>query len=209
MKLFSSIAAVLLSLNAAAYEPITATVVFENLTEKTSISGVFYVMETNQQIEINTLDAFKIELPEKGKYEFQFYSEDVYAIVSYPMRITNRKNTVTIRLESKSKLISKSNFLVYYPTKNLSELSTDQMKVHVANGAVNFILHGLVEINIETYQAFKNTYGVGFISKNCVIDPISYKTAVNNNKKVAEYLTFIFGNDWQDQLPAQPFGFQL
>jgi hypothetical protein len=209
MKLFLSILALLFSLNTFVSDPVTASVVFENLTEKTSVSGVFYITETNQQIEISTLDDFKIKLPKKGKYQFRFYSEDVNAVTYYPVRITDLKNTVTIRLENKSKPIIDNNFPAYFPTEDLAKFSKDQIKERIVNGTVNFIIHGLVEPNFEISQAFKDEYGIGIIIKNCVVDPISYKTAVNNNKIIAEYLTSIFGTEWQIKLPAKPFGLQL
>ena len=106
MKAFISILAFFASISSAYSDQITATIVFENSTEKTSISGVFYITETNQSFEVNSLENFTVELPKEGKYQFRFYSEDAHALTSYPVRITERKNTITIRLENKTEEIS-------------------------------------------------------------------------------------------------------
>lgn len=209
MKLFLSGIAVLLSLSATFYDPIMATVVFENLTEKTAVSGVFYVIETNQKFEITTLDDFNIELPRTGKYKFRFYSEDVNAFTHYPVKITDRKNIITVRLESTSKSNNEIDLTIDFTTIDLSNVSKYQMKDYIAKGFINFVNHGLVALHPETYKAFKNEYGVGFVTKNCAVDPISYRITNNNNKTIAAYLTELYGNDWKRKLPIRPFGIQL
>ncbi|RXJ52590.1 FEKKY domain-containing protein [Gelidibacter gilvus] len=185
-------------------DEIMATVIFENLTDKTSISGVFYISETNQSFQINSLEEFTITLPKRGKYQFKFYSEDVNAFTSYPIRITERKNTVTIRLENKT---TNAETLARTSTiKDISGFSNEQIEEGVNNGTINFIVHGLVALSPEAIKPFKDVFGVGFISENCVVDPISFRTAMNTNKKIQDYLTLKFGEVWKDKLPAQPFG---
>ncbi|MBJ7880884.1 hypothetical protein [Gelidibacter salicanalis] len=93
-----------------------------------------------------------------------------------------------------------------FSTQDITNLSTEELTEHIANGTVNFIIHGLVAISPETFNAFKEEYGIGLISGSCVVDPISYEVAQNNNKKLAAYLTSLYGNDWKNKLPAQPFG---
>ncbi|MBJ7880883.1 hypothetical protein [Gelidibacter salicanalis] len=78
------------SFNVAIANPVTVTVVFENLTEQTTVNGIFYITETNQQFDITTLASFTIDLPKKGKYEFRFHSEEVTAFTYYPARITKK-----------------------------------------------------------------------------------------------------------------------
>lgn len=189
--------------------PITATIIFENHTDNTSISGMFYIAETNQSLEINSLDRFSIELPKKGKYHFSFHSEDVNAFITYPVRMTKRKNTITIRLESKITDYQTSTALVSFRKKDISNFSIEQIEEGLENGIINFIVHGLVVLNPNTVKAFKRKYGVGFISENCVVDPISFRVAMDNNKKIADYLTSKFGDDWKNELPTQPFGLPL
>lgn len=184
-------------------KPITATVVFENLTEETTINGIFYIKQTNQQFDVTTLESFQINLPNKGSYEFQFHSEIVSAYTYYPSKITEKKNTITIRLEKKSQARITP---VSVQTKGIAELSNEELKQHIAAGTVNFIVHGLVAIPPDTYQAFKKEYGIGFISENCALNPQTYKTTQANNKVLAAYLTSEFGEVWKSKLPAQPFG---
>ncbi|WP_299394738.1 hypothetical protein [uncultured Gelidibacter sp.] len=206
MKLFSTLLIALLSVYTSYATPITATVVFENLTEQTTVNGVFFITETNEKFEINTLSSFTVELPEKGKYEFRFHTEDATALTSYPVRITERNNTITIRLEKKAQLNKGTIAPITVTTKDISNLSTEDLKSEISKGTVNFIVHGLAAISPETFEAFKNEYGIGFISKNCIVDPITYKTSQDNNTKIAAYLTSLFGKDWEKKLPAQPFG---
>ena len=186
-----------------------ATIVFENNTEKTSITGVFYITETNQSFEVNALDDFTVELPKKGKYHFNFYSEDVNAFTYYPVRITEQKNTITIRLETKTKAIVLYQSEKHYPLKDISNLTVDQLEESIALGTINFIVYGIIAPDPETVRAFKTEYSIGFTSENCVVDPISFKIAMRSNKKIEVYLTSKFGNDWKNKLPATPFGLQL
>lgn len=184
---------------------ITATVVFENFSNKTAISGVFYISETNERFQIHSLEKFSITLPNKGKYHFEFYSEAVNAFVSYPVRITEKKHTITIRLENKT-ADSVTSIIRNNALKDISNLSIDQIGEEVKNGTINFIHHGLLTLSPEAINAFKLVYGVGFISENCVIDPISFKTAMTTNKKIENYLNLTFGEAWKNKLPAKPFG---
>lgn len=188
-------------------DPISATVVFENQSEQTSISGVFYILETNQTFQINSLNSFSIEIPKKGKYHFEFFSEDVNAFTYYPVKITERKNTVTIRLENKAayskKAVAASSTLL-----DISSFSEEQIEAGVDDGSINFIFHGLMSLSPEAVKSFKNDFGVGFISENCVIDPMSFKMAMNINKTIEKYLNLKFGESWKAKLPAQPFGLQ-
>ena len=208
MKFYFSILIVFGSFFSDISNPITATIVFENNTEKTSISGVFYITETNQSFEVNSLDDFTIELPKKGKYHFGFYSEDVNAFTYYPVRITNKKNTITIKLKNKPDLALKPS-VKYFALKNISDFTTEQLEDGMAAGTINFIVHGLIAPEDDKVQLFKEKYGVGFISENCVVDPMSFKIAMKVNKKIEVYLTDKFGEDWRKGLPATPFGLQL
>lgn len=206
MKTFISIVIAILSFTSAFSDQITATVVFENFTEKTSISGVFYISETNQRFQISSLEQFTITLPKKGKYQFEFYSEDVNTFTYYPIRITERKNTVTIRLENKTVDSDAVTIPRGFPIKDISNFSSEQIEDGINNGTINFIVHGLLTISPEAIKPFKDAYGIGFINENCVVDPISFRTAMNTNKKIEGYLTMKFGEEWKNQLPAQPFG---
>lgn len=202
MKTLLSFIIVLASFSTAFSYQITATVILENNTEKTTLSGVFYITETNQSFPVNSLNDFTVELPEKGKYNFKFYSEEVNAFTNYSVRITEQKTTITIRLENKTE-DSISN-----ATADISSFSTKQVEEGIAMGTINFIVHGLVAPDPKAIKLFKTAYGVGFTSENCVVDPMSYKIALNTNKRIEDYLTSKFGNDWKIMIPAHPFGLQ-
>ena len=206
MKHFIYIIIAILSCSSAYSYQITATIVFENLTEKTSISGMFIIPETNQKFEIKSLDKFTIELPKPAKYEFQFQTEEGNALICYPARITNLNNIITIRLENKAQDGYIGSNVNPVTITEISEYNTQQMEDGVAYGTINFIVHGLLAPDPEKIKAFKKSYGVGYRSENCVVDPISFKVAMSNNKKIEAYLTSKFGDDWKIKLPAQPFG---
>ncbi|MCK0124917.1 hypothetical protein MWU76_10945 [Gelidibacter sp. F2691] len=196
----------ILSFNGTIAEPITATVIFENFTNQSTVHGILYITETNQQIKMNTLDSFNVELPKEGRYEFRFHSEDATTFTSYPSKITKKNNVITIRLMKKPEGEKNNFILASGTTKDISKLSPDDIKREITAGRVNFIIHGLVAINPDNFQAFKKEYGIGFLSENCVIDPLTHKTSQDNNKAIAAYLTSLYGKDWELKLPAQPFG---
>lgn len=206
MNLFLSFLISVFSYASVMAHQITATVVFENFSEHTSISGVFYILQTNQTIPIHSIDSFTIELPKKGKYQFEFYSEDVDAVTYYPVRITDRKNTVTIRLKHKIISFEVENVSHTSPLKDISNFSNEQIEAGITDGSINFIFHGLTTLSPEAVNMFKEEFGVGFISQNCVVDPISFKIAMVTNKKIELFLNGKFGDRWKVKLPGQPFG---
>ncbi|MEO8774025.1 MAG: hypothetical protein ABI263_04445 [Gelidibacter sp.] len=208
MKTFIHILIFVLSFSSAFSNPIMATIIFENNTDKTSISGVLYITETNQSFTVNSLNKFTVELPKKGLYHFEFYSEDVQSPKASPMIITERKNTIKIRLENKGEDIS-SKQEKHFPLKDISDFSPDQLQEAIVLGRINFIVHGLIPPPHVAVKIFKSKYGVGFTSENCVVDPISFKIAMNTNKRIEAYLTSKYGSDWENEIPAQPFGLQL
>ena len=85
----------------ATEKKIIAKVVFENFTEIDFTSGKFFIKELNKIIEIGSEDSFTITLPEKGKYQFGFYSEEFDSYTYYSERIGSKKNIITIRLQNK------------------------------------------------------------------------------------------------------------
>ena len=72
---------------------------------------------------------------------------------------------------------------------------------------MNFVYNGINNKPID-FTRFTEEYGVGMISKNCVVDPLMMKYVTAHNQKVAAYLTAKFGVTWKDDLPATPFGLQ-
>lgn len=208
MKTVINILIATISFSSALSAQVTATIVFQNLTEKTTVSGVFYINETHQSIPVNSLENLSVDLPKNGTYNFQFYSDNVRAFIHNPVRITNRKNTVIIRLEDKLKNDDLSNIPNPFLIKNISDFSIEQIEEAITLGTINFIVHSLVALHPESAKSFKNEFGVGFISQNCVIDPVSFKIAMANNKRIETYLNLKYGKGWKNKLPMLPFGMQ-
>lgn len=206
MKPLLSILISIFTLTTALSKEIKVNVVFENLTEHSTISGVFYISETQERIPINSLEKFTITLPSKGKYQFKFYSEEVNAHTYYPVRMTHQKNTVTIRLKDKTTSQEHAISSINSPIKDISSFSMEQIEEEIQNESINFIVHSLITISPEQIEAFKKMFGLGFRIENCVVDPISFKTAMSTNKKLELYLNMKFGEVWKAHLPAQPFG---
>lgn len=184
---------------------IEATVVFENMTNKELTSGQFINISTNNKIDVNNTESFKITLPEKGKYIFTFTSEDFNVYTIYPAKMSSNKNVITVRLTNKLDVNSTMN--VSSSSKKLDLKTTnEEIENLISKGSVNFILHGIDNTVTEDYLAFKDKYGIGAIKENCVIDPLSYKNATMNNKIISQYLTSKYGTEWLNELQVKPFG---
>jgi len=187
----------------ATEKEIIAKVIFKNQTEKKLVSGKFYITETNKKIEIKNTDSFKITLPKKGRYHFNFVTNDFIAFTFYPARITKRNNTITICLV-KNKLIVNKKFT--FPIISKTKHSKKQTENSINNENLNFIIHGINNSLPKELIKFKKKYGVGFIIKNCDIDPLSYKEAVKNNQMVYQFLNKKYGKTWLSELQIKPFG---
>jgi hypothetical protein len=188
----------------ASEKEIIAEVVFENLTNKEFTSGEFTIIDLNKKTEITKAESFKITLPEKGKYQFSFVSEDFTAYTFYPTRINKRKNTITIRLMEK---VEFKNVGVYsFPMNLETDLTDEQIEDRIANGTLNFIINGIDSKIPEEYIKFKEKYGIGLIKENCVIDPISFKKTRENNEMIFDYLNKKYGTEWIKELKTKPFG---
>lgn len=183
---------------------ITATVVFENLTNKELITGEFEVVELNQKTKIFSLESFEVKLPESGKYHFRFESDDFTAYTFYPTRINKRNNIITVRLVEKSDF--RASGIFSFPMDLEVELTDEQIEQKIAEGSLNFIMHGLDAAIPENYLNFKEKYGIGLIKENCVIDPLSFKKASENNQLIVNYLTKKYGEEWLADLNEKPFG---
>lgn len=189
----------------AATKEITAEVVFENATGQELNSGEFYITELNTRIAINTTTSFKITLPAAGKYQFGFITKEFGSQVTYPERITLKNNTITIRLVPKIDIVLLSNNVPF--TLNFDHKpSEDQMEHLFTAGRLNFIVHGLDAKITDEFIAFKNKFGVGIRKENCVVDPISFRNARENNRIIAEFLAKRQGNSWFNELPIKPIG---
>jgi len=179
---------------------VIAEVIFENLTEKEAIAGDFYVIETKEKISVNTFNRFKITLPKKGKYHFRFVSEGFSTYTYYPNRITNNRNTITIRLMKKRDTNFQNDFFSF-PMDMETTLTDEEIEQKIEKGTLNFISHGIDATIPEEYVRFKEKYGIGLVKENCVIDPAAYKKATENNQMIVNFLTKKFGEKRQQRLP--------
>lgn len=192
------------TISKATEKEIIAEVIFENLTNKEFTSGEFTIIDLNKKTEITKAESFKITLPEKGKYQFSFVSDDFTAYTFYPTRINKRKNTITIRLMEK---VEFNNVGVYsFPMNLETDLTDEQIEDRIANGTLKFIMNGIDSTIPEEYIKFKEKYGIGLIKENCVIDPISFKKTRENNEMIFDYLNKKYGTEWIKELKTKPFG---
>ena len=182
---------------------IVATVVFENLTNKAFTSGEFTIIDLNKKTKINKAESFKITLPEKGKYQFSFVSDDFTAYTFYPVRVNNRRNIITVRLIKKTEIQSKGIF--FLPVNLGMNLTDEQIEKRISGGTLNFLMHGIEGSIPNEYIAFKKKYGIGLIKENCIIDPISFKKANENNQMICDYLKRKYGTEWLTELKEKPF----
>jgi hypothetical protein len=148
--------------------------------------------------------SFQITLPEKGKYKFSFVSDDFTAYTFYPTRINKRKNTITIRLMEKIEY--KSNGIYSFPMNLETDLTNQQIEQRIENETLNFIMHGIDSSIPNEYVEFKEKYGIGLTKENCVIDPLSFKKATENNQMIFDFLNKKYGTEWQTELKTKPFG---
>lgn len=183
---------------------ILATVVFENLTDKEFKSGEFTIIDLNKKIEISKAESFKITLPEKGKYQFSFVSDDFTAYTFYPTRINKRKNTITVRLMEKTDF--NSGGIYSFPMNLKTDLTDEEIEQRIENGTLNFIMHGIDSSIPKEYIDFKDKYGIGLTKENCVIDPLAFKKATENNQMIFDFLNKKYGTEWQNELKTKPFG---
>ncbi|MEL4307608.1 FEKKY domain-containing protein [Joostella sp. CR20] len=174
---------------------IVATVSFQNQTNKNFSSGAFTIISLNQTIKVTSTESFKITLPKKGKYQFNFISDDFITHTVYPTRINNRQHSITIILMDKTSL-----------SKNLNTENTQSFEQQIAEGSVNFIMFGIDNSIPEEYIVFKNKYGIGLEKENCVVDPFSIKRVTENNKMISNFLNEKYGTKWQKELKTKPFG---
>ncbi len=209
MKKLTLILIVIFNINSsiATEKKIVAKVIFENFTNEKFSSGEFKIFETGESFQINSEENFTIELPKKGKYQFSFQSNDFISSVYYPSRISKKKNIITIRLtELKSSNFKNENLSL----SDYADLKmTDQVILEKINTKkLNFIIHGINNKTPENYSEFIEKFGIGFKTENCVVDPISFKKATENNKRIIEYLDKTYEKNWIKELPTKPFGFK-
>lgn len=193
-----------MSTSLACASEIVATVVFENLTNRELKSGQFLIVDLNKKIELSNTETFKITLPEKGKYQFSFISDDFNSYTVYPTRINNRKNTITIRLMEKTEFNSDRFYSL--PMNLETDLTDEQIEQRIVDGTLNFIIHGIDSEIPEEYVKFKEKYGIGLTKENCVIDPLSFKKATEHNQMIFDFLNKKYGTEWQAALKTKPFG---
>lgn len=144
-------------------------------------------------------------MPAKGKYQFSFSTPDFTAYTVYPVVINETKNTITVKLvEKKDMLIATQR--VSKPLSPNSNLTVEQIEQQIIAGQVHFVMYGIDNSIPDEYIAFQKKYGIELVKENCVIDPLSFKKATENNQIIANYLYKKYGDDWLLDLGSKPFG---
>ncbi|AJR03883.1 hypothetical protein AW14_09865 [Siansivirga zeaxanthinifaciens CC-SAMT-1] len=189
----------------ATKKEIIAYVIFENNTGKTFDYGELVIPEIQTKIKVNTTENFKITLPFKGKYHFQFLTNQFSVYIFQPKKITNKKNKIIIRLTHKSN----TNF--EDKSKNYSFILNKQNKSKIIEqllltGDLNFIIHRIDNVFPDEYIKFKDMYGIGVLKKNCLTNPLDYEQARKNNRLISNYLNLIYGKSWLKKLKSKPLG---
>ena len=87
-----------------------------------------------------------------------------------------------------------------------TDLTDEQIEQRIENGTLNFIMHGIDSSIPKEYLEFKEKYGIGLVKENCVIDPLSFKKATENNQMIFDFLNKKYGTEWQAELKTKPFG---
>ena len=102
-----------------------------------------------------------------------------------------------------------SEWLLVTPGNRINSNYTDeQIEEQITYGTVNFIIPGIHNNIPDSFIRFKNKYGVGLYIENCAIDPFAFNSAGENNKRIAQYLNRLHGEEWQEELPVKPLGIQ-
>ena len=204
------------SLTLSAADPIEVEVIFENHTQYAFESGQLQLMSDDQSglYQIKSLENFSLKVLDKGKYRFRFTAEGFVTYTSYPAKINRKNNTVRVILKEKNGSFSSA--LQFSkkaisphtggPGATITKYSDKVLTEKKAKGEVFFILHGLTPTLPESHEAFTEKYGIRFRTENCVVTPASFKKANEQNKRIAEYLSNEFGDDWKADLPLTPFG---
>jgi hypothetical protein len=189
----------------ATEKEISIQIVFENLTKKEFSSGELRIMNPDLKLSIQSTESILMKLPKKGKYEFQFYSDDFNSIIIYPTKITEKKNIIKIQLTEKPNIKSKNSLNSINNYAEINE-TDEQIEQKLINGKLNFIFHGINDSPIENSFIFKEKYGIGFKTENCVVDTLTYKKSVENNQRIFEFLDKKYESKWLDDLKVKPFG---
>jgi hypothetical protein len=194
----------LFTLTIAQAKEITAHIIFKNRTGKRLTAGKFYIKELEKTLDISSTKSFTVTLPEKGKYSFGFRTDEFEAYTMYPARITENKNVITVRLEEKP---AKRDTIHFSFDTKITHLEDAPLESKIAEGKINFIFHSIQKLNVD-FAAFQEKYGIGYVSKNCIMDSFTLKASTEHNSRIEAYLTQTYGKGWKKDLPLHPFGIQ-
>ncbi|MBV7441147.1 hypothetical protein KRX57_06915 [Weeksellaceae bacterium TAE3-ERU29] len=168
---------------------IVVNVIFENTENIKDFKGELYIKELNKTYPINGTEDFEITFPEEGNFTILLKEKNISRTAIYPAKITEKNTILIISLKKQTEVQG-----------NIAELRLE-------DNESNFIVFGIVdETNSDEYLNFKKEFDVGFISKTDAIDPVSYKEAVENNRRLANLLNQKFGESWKSKLPIKLFG---
>lgn len=100
-----------------------------------------------------------------------------------------------------------SEWLLVAPGDNINKNFTDeQIEEQITYGNVNFIIPGIHNNIPDSFIRFKRKYGIGLCIEHCAIDPFAFNSARENNKRIAQYLNRLHGEEWQEELLVKPLG---
>lgn len=189
--------------NVTSDNKILVTVFFENTSNKQMNYGKFIAPKLNKIIEVTSEKSFNFYVPNKGRYSFFFESTNFKGNIISPKKITKNSNTITIRLIPNSDLYSEIHFLKMTYEQGLSDVD---LLARIASQNAKFIFNGIqFQIPKEFSDKLMKKYGVGVLSENCVIDPITAKNSRENNQILLNYLKKKHPNI-EKELIIKPFG---
>ncbi|TKD65367.1 hypothetical protein [Flavobacterium sp. ASW18X] len=181
---------------------VAVTIQFKNKTDIAFQKGFLIIEETQQKIAFTNTATRQVLLPQKGRYKLDFVSKGFFASINAPKLLKNKSITTITLLDSNSSIPFVTNTYGH-------ELTPTVIEEQLAKGTLNFIIHTILPTDNKRQAAFKKNVGIGFIFKNCAIDPISFANAQKHNAALANYLLDKYGNDWLKALPVTPTGISI
>ena len=194
------------TLSATINKPFTVTVVFDNLTNVTEHKGTFKVIETGYIKEVSDLKSFTFSVPKNGNYSFKFMSTTAHAYIYHSKKLTRKNSVIRVCLVDYN-LESCDHGQSAFPLVQYTYMDDNKIKKNIKQGMLNFIVHGIIDnVNQQNILDFKKKYGIGFVTKNCVVDPYRFKITRDRNTQIADFLRRTYGEIWKEDLTITPFG---
>lgn len=191
----------LLTLTTTYAKEFTARVTISNETDIPFSKGTLYIDALHYKHEFTTTGEFMLTIPDNGKYVIRFESENFICTTLYPVRLNKRNAQIQVKLTETLNIANQIPLNTTLIHKRLT--IAEQIE---AGQSVNFVINGITPIPPQTYALFKEKYGIGIVTENCAVDPISFRNAKLHNQAIANYLTEKFGTEWKEDLPISILG---